>query len=196
MSCPCLVFVRIFWKIVSGVCLGSVSCPDSVRIFRKKCCPVSVCPDYRKKLPVVCLSGRTRTRQSCPDFHCPCPPTSDYDFGKPLSILSKSCSIWIAVYGYWIRFQSQIVNSHQILTFYRKSKIRKKSQKLILGGQFKYSLFSLMKNLITLMSHIYYHVSRYFMRRRNCKLSQLWFIFYEVIQVYILLCTGVILLCR
>jgi len=27
-------------------------------------------------LSVVCLSGRTRTRQSCPDFHRPCPPTS------------------------------------------------------------------------------------------------------------------------
>ena len=63
VSCPCLVFVRIYRKIVlsvgllpgfcpdflSGsvcpdcVCLGSVSCPDSVRIIEKSC-PLSVCP--------------------------------------------------------------------------------------------------------------------------------------------------------
>ena len=41
-------------------------CPDSVRNYRKKSCPL-----------FVCLSGRTRTRQSCPNFHCSCPPTSD-----------------------------------------------------------------------------------------------------------------------
>ena len=81
VSCPCIFFVRI-WKILSGicllsglcpyflfgiclvfVCLNSVRCPDSVRIIEKK-------------LPVVCLSGRTRARQSSPDFHSPCPPTA------------------------------------------------------------------------------------------------------------------------
>ena len=31
----------------------------------------------KKTLSAVCLSGRTRTRQSCPDFRCPCPPSSD-----------------------------------------------------------------------------------------------------------------------
>ena len=31
---------------------------------------------FKKTLFVVCLSGRTRARQSFPDFHCPCPPTS------------------------------------------------------------------------------------------------------------------------
>ena len=43
-----------------SVCLDSVNCLDSVRTFRKKL-----------------FGRRTRTRQSCPDFQCPCPPTSD-----------------------------------------------------------------------------------------------------------------------
>ena len=53
---------------------------------------MSVCPDFsvsilsavrilsgfkKKKLSVVCLSDWKSTRQSCPDFHRPCPPTSD-----------------------------------------------------------------------------------------------------------------------
>ena len=55
----------------------SVCCPDSVRIFY----PVSACPDLSRFCPVsgFCpgsLSGRIRARQSCPDFRCPCPPTS------------------------------------------------------------------------------------------------------------------------
>ena len=58
-----------------------VRCLSAVHIF----CQVPVCSDFlrkcvrnsRKKQSVVCLSGRIRTRQSCPDFHCPCPPTSD-----------------------------------------------------------------------------------------------------------------------
>ena len=60
VSCPCLVFARIFRKILSGVCpvsgfcpdsvcLDSVRCQDSVRIFRKKAfrC-LSVRPDKDK----------------------------------------------------------------------------------------------------------------------------------------------------
>ena len=101
-----LSLVRFSWQIcpVSGFCPDSLSgvclsgyclsrfcplsgfCPE----FRKKRCPVSVCPDsvcldsvrcpdsvgnFRKDA-VCCLSVRTRTRQSCPDFRCPCPPTS------------------------------------------------------------------------------------------------------------------------
>ena len=117
VSCPCLFFVRIFRKILSGVCLLSGFCPDFLSgvclsgfclsgfclsrfcplsgfcpEFCKKSCPMSVCPDsvcldsvrcpdfvriFKKTLSGVCLSGRTRTRQSCPDFRCPCPPTSD-----------------------------------------------------------------------------------------------------------------------
>ena len=53
---PSLVFVRIFRKILTGVCLLSG--------FSKKSFPLS-----------ACLFGRTRTRQKCPDFRCPCPPT-------------------------------------------------------------------------------------------------------------------------
>ena len=48
-----------------SVCSDSVGCQNSVRIFKKK------------TLSVVCLSGRTRTRQSCLDFHNPCPPSSE-----------------------------------------------------------------------------------------------------------------------
>ena len=71
-------------------CLNSVHCPDYVRHLVKKCCPISAyqdfscidsihCPDsvrIKRKLFVVCLSGRIRTRQSCPDFCYACPPTS------------------------------------------------------------------------------------------------------------------------
>ena len=56
-----------------------------VLIFRKSC-PVSVWQTasavrilsgiFEKTLSVVCLPDRTSTRQSCPDFRCPCPPTS------------------------------------------------------------------------------------------------------------------------
>ena len=60
-------FCPDFGKIVSGVCPLSEFCPLS-----------GFCPDFRKKLPVVWLSGRTRSRQSCPDFHSPCPPTSGF----------------------------------------------------------------------------------------------------------------------
>ena len=107
--CPCLVFVRIFRRILSGVYRLSGLCPDSLSgvclsgfclshfcplsgfcpEFCKKTYPMSVCPNSvcldfvrcpdfvrnSKKLSVVCLSGRTKTRQSCPDFRCPCPPT-------------------------------------------------------------------------------------------------------------------------
>ena len=58
VSCPCHVFVRIFRKIVSGVYLLSGFCLES-------------------RLLIRILSGRTRTSQSCPDFHFPYPPTSD-----------------------------------------------------------------------------------------------------------------------
>ena len=77
VSCPCLVFVRIFRKILSGVCLLSGFCPDFLSgvclsgfclsrfcplsgfcpEFCKKSCPMSVCPDS------VCLDS-----VRCPDF--------------------------------------------------------------------------------------------------------------------------------
>ena len=84
--CQCLVFVRISGKS----CPVSVCCPDSVRIFY----PVSVCPDFVcldsvrifiKTLSVVCLSGRTRTRQSCP-----CPPTSNFELTRLINLVSNS----------------------------------------------------------------------------------------------------------
>ena len=81
VSCPCLIFVRIFRKIVSGVCLLS---GFSVRCLSIRTLSVSILSAVRilsgffeKTLSAVCLSGRARTRQSCPDFRCPCPPTSD-----------------------------------------------------------------------------------------------------------------------
>ena len=92
----CLSFVRICLTDLSGVwilCpnfvyLDSVRCLDFVRIFVKKtvrCLSVrilsisilSAVRNFRKKtLSVVCMSDRTRTRHSCPDFRCPCPQTS------------------------------------------------------------------------------------------------------------------------
>ena len=78
-------FVRIFRKIVSVVCLMSGFCPDVLSgvcvsgFCLSRFCQLSgFCPDFeKKKLSAVYPSGRTRTRQSCPDFHCSCPPMSD-----------------------------------------------------------------------------------------------------------------------
>ena len=53
---PSRLFVWIFWKLLSGVCLLSGFCP----FFMSD----------------VCLSERTRQR--CPDFRCPCPPTKHF----------------------------------------------------------------------------------------------------------------------
>ena len=96
--CPvfvrCLDYVRILCPVSvcpDSVCLDSVRCLDFVRNFVKKtvrCLSVRILSVsilsavrilseiFEKTLSVVCLSGRTRTRQSCPDFRCPCPPTS------------------------------------------------------------------------------------------------------------------------
>ena len=86
-TCPCLVFVRNFRKIVFGVCMLSgflknadrnVRCLSAVWIQAWFClsrfCPLSGI--LYKILTVVYLSGQIMTRQSFPDFHCPCPPTS------------------------------------------------------------------------------------------------------------------------
>jgi len=54
----------------------------TVRVLTSDCpCPVRasfLSGVSRKFWPgsVCCPSGRTRTRQSCLDFRCPCPPTS------------------------------------------------------------------------------------------------------------------------
>ena len=82
VSHHCLVFVRIFRKILSGVCLLSgFCCQLSVRIFLTDLSTVWILTDEQsgfqtKPLSIVYLSGRTRTRRSCPDLHCPFPPTS------------------------------------------------------------------------------------------------------------------------
>ena len=47
-------------------CLGSVSCPDSVRIIQKKCCPVSVCPDFSCLDSVRCPDFVRIVEKSCP----------------------------------------------------------------------------------------------------------------------------------
>ena len=75
-------------KFASPPPLRQTSADSAVRVQSlSRCCPdfpknpVRCLSDFRilsgflKKLFVVCLSGRTRTRQSCPNFHCPCPPT-------------------------------------------------------------------------------------------------------------------------
>ena len=67
VSCPCLVSVRISRKILSDVCLLSVF---SIRCLSVRILPDSILSAVRilsgfceKKQSVVCLSGRTRTRQ-------------------------------------------------------------------------------------------------------------------------------------
>ena len=100
--CPCPVLVSFLSGFPVKSCLVSVCYTDSFRIFHPvsvsilsgnfvknavQCLSVRIfCPDsvycsnsvriLEKKLPVFSLSDRTRTRQSCPDFHCTCPPTS------------------------------------------------------------------------------------------------------------------------
>ena len=63
----------------------SVCSPESVRIFPFSILTAVWILSELKKLSIVCLSGRTRTGQNCPEFHCPCPPTSGF---VPLS---RSC---------------------------------------------------------------------------------------------------------
>ena len=48
--------------------LNPVRCPSAVRIMS----------EFPKKavLNWICLSGRKRTKQRCPDLRCPCPPTT------------------------------------------------------------------------------------------------------------------------
>ena len=66
VSCPCLVFVRIFRKILSGVCLLSGFCPDFLSgvclsgFCLSRICPLSgFCPDFKEKGCLVSV---------CPDF--------------------------------------------------------------------------------------------------------------------------------
>ena len=89
-----------------SVCVDFVRCPDPVRNSRKNVvclsdfvcldsvcsgfCPMTICPEFfcldsvrcpdsvEQKLSVVCLRGRTRTRQRCPDFRCLSPSKSAY----------------------------------------------------------------------------------------------------------------------
>ena len=58
VSCSCLVFVRIFKKILSDDCLSV--------FFLSRFCPPILSGFYKKA--VRCLPVR-------PVFHCPCPPT-------------------------------------------------------------------------------------------------------------------------
>ena len=85
-------YVRISGVCLSGFfCLDCVSCPNSIRIFRKMLSGVffrsclsrfgpltGFCLDLKKGLLADCLFSRTRTRQRCPDFRCSYPPTSDH----------------------------------------------------------------------------------------------------------------------
>ena len=72
-SCPVLIwFLSWFPK-------DRVRCLSAVRILSGL---------WEKMLSVVCLPGRTRTRQSCPDSHCPCPSKSDSDVGDNVKLLT------------------------------------------------------------------------------------------------------------
>ena len=76
VSCPCLILIRSFRDGPVSVCY-----PDLLPGFCKSgfylsrfCLLSGFWLDSLKK--VVCMSGRTRTRQSRPDFRCPCRQTS------------------------------------------------------------------------------------------------------------------------
>jgi len=62
--------------------VGGQHCPSPVLVSLSgfclsRFCPLSgFCPEFSKKR--CPLSGQTRTRQSCSDFRCPCPPTFDH----------------------------------------------------------------------------------------------------------------------
>ena len=57
VSCPCLVFIGIFRKIISGVCLLSRFCPDFLfGVYRRVC------------LSEFCLSRFCQLSGLCPDF--------------------------------------------------------------------------------------------------------------------------------
>ena len=104
--CPCPVCVRISGNPypVSAVLIlpkiigpkrrisrnrgherGHVKCRDrghgqeiSVRCLSVRILSVSILFAVQI-LSVICLSDLTKTRQRCPDFRCPCPPTSAVD---------------------------------------------------------------------------------------------------------------------
>ena len=57
-----------------------------------------------EKNDVHCLSGWTRTRQSCPDFRCPCPPTAALYF----KYLYRHCSNYL-VLNFWAKIVILIV---------------------------------------------------------------------------------------
>ena len=104
VSCPCLVFVRknlvwylsavwilpgfpvrcLYIRILSGNFVQNAVRCLFVRTFQSRCCPA-----FRKKT-------RKRTRQSCPDFHCPCPPMSGLseigDGSLKLPVFSDFCT--------------------------------------------------------------------------------------------------------
>ena len=95
MSADSTVRVSYLSEFPEKSCPVSVYCPDFLScVFLSELCLSRFCPNFpgrsvrylsavwmlstivQKMLSDVCLSGRTR-RQSCPDFHCPCPPTSE-----------------------------------------------------------------------------------------------------------------------
>ena len=61
--------------LLSGFC--QFFCSVSVQIFSSSILSaVRILSRFSKKLPVVCPSGRIRTRQRCPDFQDICPPSA------------------------------------------------------------------------------------------------------------------------
>ena len=62
VSCPCLVFVRIFQEILSGVCLLSEFCPDFLSgvclsgfCLSRICLLFGFCPEFKEKGCLVSL---------------------------------------------------------------------------------------------------------------------------------------------
>ena len=91
-SADSTVRVMSLSRLSSDFPKNPVRCLSAVHIF----CQVPVCSDFvrkcvrnsRKKQSVVCLSGRTRTRQRsvCPDFWYDCLPTTNGHWPPVFSI--------------------------------------------------------------------------------------------------------------
>ena len=82
VSYHCLVFVRIGNNAIQCLSTVRILSVFSARSLSVRILSISILSGFSKKLSVVCLPGRTRMGQRCPDFRCPCPLTSGYNIKR------------------------------------------------------------------------------------------------------------------
>ena len=145
---------------------GFFGCTLRFSKLQRENCRIAACSVRRRNLQIAAKST---------------PKSSNVSNGILYISAAPNCSVKNCILIRKVTFRFKTSNVSKRCSFWHAKgfKIWKKIQKLILDGHFKYSLFSLIKILITFMSHICYHVGRYKIRRRNCKFTQLWFIFYD-----------------